>query len=322
MIIDAAALNPASPPAPYDVVVVGSGPAGLTVANELRGRGLRLCVLESGQTKKTAHADALKRVVTQGDIVVGDRACERVLGGTSSTWDGLSAPLDPIDLEPRGWVPLSGWPIARDELRGWYARAAAGYGFAHPDLYASAHVQALKAGGDRDLRWRRLTERLFLAPTRPQRFATLLRPVLESPELDVYTDATVVALSSNRSRSAVDACDLRTRAGTTLRIRGSVIVVAAGGIENARLFLNSTDFGEAGLGNGHDQVGRYFMNHPRNPAGTVTLAVELRHLPAYFGCLYRGRAAYLALRLDDATQAELQVLNSYVRGRMSRACSC
>ena len=36
----------------YDLCVVGSGPAGLTVTNELAGSGLRICVLESGRMKR------------------------------------------------------------------------------------------------------------------------------------------------------------------------------------------------------------------------------------------------------------------------------
>jgi choline dehydrogenase-like flavoprotein len=313
MIIDANELDPARPRATYDVAVVGSGPAGLTVANELHGRGLRVCVLESGQTRRTAHADRLGRVWSEGAIGVGERSRERVLGGTSSTWDGLSAPLDPIDLQPRPWLPLSGWPIGYDELCRYYAQAADRYGFASPDLYTTAHVAALKADGDCQFRWGRLSERLMLAPTRPQRFARQLWPLLQAPDLDVYTDADVVELAATPSRTAIEAAEVRTRGGRALRVRAALFVLAAGGIENARLLLNSRGVCHDGLGNEHDQVGRHFMNHPRNPRGIVTLARELRHLPAYFGCLYRGRAAYLALRLDDRSQEQLGVLNAYVR---------
>ncbi|MEZ4463560.1 MAG: GMC oxidoreductase [bacterium] len=39
-------------------------------------------------------------------------------------------------------------------------------------------------------------------------------------------------------------------------------VLACGGIENARLLLASDDVQRGGVGNGHDLVGRYFMEHP------------------------------------------------------------
>lgn len=313
MIIDANELGDAPALPLYDACIVGSGFAGLAVADELSRHGVRLCVLESGRLERTAHADRLKAVLSEGDIEIKAESRERMVGGTSATWDGLSAPLDPIDLERRPWLPLSGWPIEYAELARYYARAAERFGFPDPGLFGADHFAPLKAEGDRRFAWRRLAERLMLAPTRPPRLARRFRALLESAHLDVYTDASVVELTANAARSAVEACEIRTRGLKVHRVRARVFVLAAGGIENARLLLNSTGLCPAGLGNDHDQVGRYFMNHPKNAWGTVELEGELRHLPAYFGCLYRGHAGYLALRLDDATQRSLDVLNSCVR---------
>lgn len=50
----------------YDVCIVGSGPAGMTVANELNGSGLRVVVLESGRLKPTRYGDALRTVSSEG----------------------------------------------------------------------------------------------------------------------------------------------------------------------------------------------------------------------------------------------------------------
>ena len=114
MIVDLSSADLAEMPA-YDVAVVGSGPAGGTIAAELAGSGLRVCVLESGRLKRTRFADALKEVESDG-LPIKEYSRERVLGGASTTWAGLSAPLDPIDLAPRAWIGGAGWPIPAAEL--------------------------------------------------------------------------------------------------------------------------------------------------------------------------------------------------------------
>lgn len=59
------------------------------------------------------------------------------------------------------------------------------------------------------------------------------------------------------------------------------MVLAAGGIENVRLLLNSTAQQPAGLGNDHDQVGRYFTDHPRLCADEVRFKLGGQHLALY-----------------------------------------
>jgi choline dehydrogenase-like flavoprotein len=61
--------------------------------------------------------------------------------------------------------------------------------------------------------------------------------------------------------------------GKRSSIEAGFFVLATGGIENARILLNSTDGNAAGLGNQHDQVGRYFMAHtPVWGAGAILFA--------------------------------------------------
>src|SRR5690349_6612274 len=136
----------------YDLCVIGSGPAGATIAAELAGSGLRVCVLESGRAKTSALGDRLRRVESEG-IEIKSWSRERVLGGASTTWAGLSSPLEPLDLAPRPWVPLSGWPIARTELERGYAAAAQRYRFPDAAAFGPAGFGALRAKGERQPQW-------------------------------------------------------------------------------------------------------------------------------------------------------------------------
>jgi hypothetical protein len=49
----------------------------------------------------------------------------RQFGGTSNIWTGKWREFDRFELEPRAWLPYSGWLIDYDELRGSYAEVTA-----------------------------------------------------------------------------------------------------------------------------------------------------------------------------------------------------
>ena len=302
----------------YDLCIVGSGPAGATVAAELAGRGLSICVLESGRLRVTRHADALKQVESTG-IHIKDYSRERVLGGASTTWAGLSSPLDDTDLEPRPWLRHSGWPLDGSALFPYYEQAAERYRFPSARRFGPEGPDgfgALRGSGRFAPSWRGIEEKVFLACAEPQDFSKEVRHVYESGEVDLYLDASVTELVGERTPEGgqrVTAARLRSRGGAERELRARVFVIATGGLENARLLLNSRDLCPAGLGNEHDQVGRYMMNHPKNYHGILHLDEPVEDVPYFFGCLRKGYAGYAGLRLEPSVQAELGLLNSYVR---------
>src|SRR6267378_2274796 len=75
-------------------------------ALELRNSGLKVLVLESGGTERTADADQLNEVENGGRPRVTDQwlVRNRLLGGTSNTWAGRCTGFDEIDYESRSWV--------------------------------------------------------------------------------------------------------------------------------------------------------------------------------------------------------------------------
>jgi len=298
---------------PADVVVVGSGPAGMTLVRELAGSGLRITVLESGRLRPTREGDALRRVQHVRGIAIKDYSRERVLGGASSTWAGLSSPLDEVELHSRPALGLPGWPLSPGELRRYWDLAAQRYRFAPLASYGPSGFGRLKARGDLSLSWQRLEEKVFLAAAEPQHFGKEHKHVFELPGVDLYLGATLLRLESIGAPGHIRRGLVAAPDGRSLPITGEVFVLATGGIENARLLLASTDLCPEGLGNEHDQVGRCLMNHPKNNHGIIRLTRPVRELPYHFGCLYQGYAGYAGLRLTDAEQARAELLNAYVR---------
>ena len=304
--------EPLQAEAHYDVCIVGSGPAGGTLARELAGSGLAVCVLESGKRKRSEHGDRLRHVLSEG-IRIKEYSRERCLGGASTTWAGLSAPLDDIDLGSRPWLRHSGWPLDAADLAPWYAQAAERYRFGDASLYGPEGFAALKREGDLRPEWEELDEKVFLACAEPQNFGKEWTDTYAGEGVDLYLDATVVRLESAGEPLRATAVEVASSGGARAKLRARAFVLATGGIENARLLLCADGTQAAGLGNGHDQLGRYLMNHPKNYRGILRLARPLEELPYYFGCMAHGFAGYAGLRLREERQRELGLLNSYVR---------
>jgi choline dehydrogenase-like flavoprotein len=311
MIVDLADGRPERLPT-FDVCVVGSGPAGATLAKELAGSGLSVAVLESGRRRPTRHADGLRAIEAEG-LPIKSYSRERVLGGTSTTWAGLSSPLDAVDLGARDALSLPAWPLSTADLAPFYAAAAERYEFPTLDSFGASGFGALRSGGDLAPTWRDLEEKVFLARSTPQNFARLCADVWERADVHVFLDASVVELLASDGKSGVRAARVRSSSGAELEVAARAFVLATGGVENARLLLLSRGFGDGGAGNAAGLVGRGFMNHPKNYHGVVELERPVQKLPYYFGCMYRGFAGYAGLRLKEERQRELGLLNSYVR---------
>ncbi len=269
-----------------DVVVVGSGPAGLTVALDLAGRGIDVLVVESGGRGVSPEARDLDRGEVVGEPLRFAEAPYdtssmrlRVLGGASGHWAGMCRPLDDLDLRARPWIPGSGWPIDRADLEPWYRRAEATLdlgttGWDPEAWYERCGTSALLPGD-------RLTTTIFqFSP--PTRFATDFERALEAPTGPrVVVGATAVDVALDASGRRIDELTLRRADGGTLTARATTIVLAAGGLEVPRLLL-AWDGGR-GVATSSGLVGLGYMDHPHRTAGQVraTLGSELPPLYAW-----------------------------------------
>jgi choline dehydrogenase-like flavoprotein len=283
-----------------DVCVVGAGAAGVTVARELAGSTLQVVVLESGGRKATLEADALCELEQDG-LSIGPESRQRMLGGTTNTWWGKLATFDPIDLRTRAWVPRSGWPFDRDALEPFYRRAAHVFGL--PEL-ADARREDLAPLRGPVLEGEEVRPTHFYWQRPPLNFADVHRRDVE-PAANVTTilDATATRFEPG----PVPVVRAAVRAGEDLEVRARAVVLAGGGIENARLLL------AWGLGN-PEVVGRGFMDHPKGECGEVVVTSDSSRL--LDRSYWRGRRVgplriQRGVGLTEAAQERHGALNSY-----------
>lgn len=243
-----------------DLCVVGAGAAGIAVALELLDTPLRVVLLERGGP--TDGREGIYRVVNGPPAsLTHDSDRPWYVGGSTNHWFGNCRPLDPCDFERRDWIPDSGWPIRRDELVPFYERAQELCGLGDFRLYDVEACRPHLAHRPLDLESGVLVNRVLQTCPEP-RLAVLHRRRLENAGgVQVVTGTRVIALEANARGDAVTAAHVVDAGGRRFRVAARAFVLAGGGIENPRLLLSSTGSDPAGLGNRHDLVGRFFMEH-------------------------------------------------------------
>jgi choline dehydrogenase-like flavoprotein len=279
----------------YDVCVVGSGPAGLTLARKLAARGLTVALMEGGGLEPEAESQALYEGENLGlDYFALDATRLRYFGGTSGHWGGWCPPLDAVDFEARPGVPLSGWPIGKAELDRYGAEADAVIGLA---AVAPRDVLGFvdPTGAFEEIVFR------FVDP--PTRFGTVFRDEVAAAErLHLFLGANLVDIRLVPDLGAVEGLLFRARVpgdpGTLVRARRYALCL--GGLETPRALLNATGQMAAGVGNGYDQVGRHFCEHPTVIVGEALFESPdlrpTRETPEGPKAFYAPTPAHLAAR--------------------------
>ena len=298
-----------------DVCVIGAGAAGITIARALSGSRVQVCLIESGGLELEAETQALAGGDRVGQAYVALESTRlRSFGGTTNHWAGWCAPLNALDFEYRDWVPASGWPITLAELTPYYERAQETNELAAFEYdtasWASPRFPSVELGGDIETAvWQ------FSPPTR---YGQVYGDDLQrSTNVHVYLHANVTTLETTADARYVEGVELTTLEGTSIRVVARHFVLACGGIENARLLLLADNAEPGGLGNRHDVVGRYFMEHPHVSTASCVFADARKDLGFYTRRAPRRALESPALlsRIESRLRRELPFLPPVVSVR-------
>ncbi len=297
-----------------DVCIIGAGAAGLTLAAHVAG-SLRVLVLEAGDATPTRGADDW----LAGEA--GDFAFDgfqdgrmRAFGGATRLWAGQLLRLDAIDFEKRDWVPRSGWPITLRDLEPYYDRAERFLGVGAPvyDARIWSRFGVPDPGFDKGDVFPKFT---VYMPQRDFTKAFGARMVRTNPSIDLLLNATALQIDLDPDATRPDATrvvgvQIGEAGGRRGVVRARAFVLCGGGIENPRLLLASSGVMQAGIGNAHDLVGRFFQDHPNAMTGFVDTP-RPRVFQEQFRKLRRHRiTSWPKLSFTEAAQRRGRYLNA------------
>jgi choline dehydrogenase-like flavoprotein len=286
MIVDAGSL-PAGTVVETEVCIVGAGAAGITLAREFSDARFQVALLESGGMDYEPETQELYEGQSIGRPFQDLTASRlRFFGGTTNHWGGWCLPYDAIDFEARDDLPYHGWPFQKSHLDPWYRRAQevcqlgpydyrpASWGIsasAIPPPFSGPHFECK------------------ILQVSPVHFGPVYASELSrAPRVTVYLHANAFHLDGGETDAEVREVSVKTLSGNHFTVRARIYILAAGGIENARLLLASGRAGGNGLGNAHDLIGRFLMVHLCYSGGIIVPSDPHMNFDFRTGAEYAG----------------------------------
>lgn len=287
----------------FDVCVVGAGAAGLSLAHELVGAGMRVILLEGGGASRwERRSQALNKAHSVGHRFDGAHAGRfRTLGGTTSAWAGQVMELDAADFERRDWVNGAAWPISKSALASYYRRASS---LERTDdlvqdddaVWSAVGVPRPQIGLDLQIAFSRYCPE--------KKFVRLFSRTISDPRLAIVCHANAVELDFDESRRRIVSVKVKALSGREARCRAKAFALCLGGIESSRFLLNQN----YAPWNKSKLVGRHFQDHIQCFAAKIEDGdLRARHWP--FGPWRLGGVYLPKIKLTHAAQRAHGTLN-------------
>ena len=257
-----------------DVVVIGSGAAGTSIALGLQKLGVGVIVTEGGDSLYTEKSQECYKGESSGiELPYGVKGSRlRFYGGSTNCWGGMCGELNEDDFKERDWVPGSGWPINKEDLLPYYKKAATFLGISYSSVKNPEGVDGFKKFDG--------LESQSLVHTKKMNFQNVFRSKFKNGKnIHLFLNANFLNFSRDDPFDKVNHIEVGSFSGERSKIQAKFFVLACGGIENPRILLNSIEADRGAFGNTYDNVGRYFCDHPIAPCATV---IDLKGKSEFF----------------------------------------
>tara|TARA_B100001540_G_C15811983_1_gene645032 strand:+ start:2049 stop:3491 length:1443 start_codon:yes stop_codon:yes gene_type:complete len=232
----------------FDLIIVGSGPAGISLALELEGQKISTLIIEAGKNNFSEESQKFY----EGEII-GDNYPPlsvtrlRQFGGSSGHWGGLCRSLEEHDF--------SNWPIKKKDLDQFSDKAKKIINLRRNNFYTK------KINENYDL---------VRFEVSPLRFRDKYRDKIKnSKNIHLITESYVTKILGNKKINKV----IFFNKGQFFNLSSKYFVLACGGIENSKL-MHLIRKNNPKLLDPNMPIGNYFFEHPYKKIGEAIIDIE------------------------------------------------
>jgi choline dehydrogenase-like flavoprotein len=264
------------------VCIAGAGVAGLVLATTLAEAGIAVHLLEAGGDSVEDRSQELYAAEMAGHTHGGTTSGRfRTFGGTSTRWGGQILPFTPDIFCPASGLPSPSWPITCSSVEKFYPKIERILGVDNLpftteicEMFGIHIPPELTSHQSFNLRFSKW------APFSHRNLArTLGSDAIASSRISIFLHANVKECLLSPDGRRVEALLVRNYRSDHFRFEADQYVLATGTIEATRILLASRSIEPGGVGNRHDQVGRYVHDHVSAPVAKLNGKAREKLLP-------------------------------------------
>jgi hypothetical protein len=232
----------------YNNVIIGSGPAGISLALKLEKKKIPVLIIEAGERYTSTTSQEFYEGNVYGDNYPDlSIARLRQLGGSSGHWGGICSVLDDYDF--------TGWPITKKDLH----------------IYEDEAKKILDIDGDFvRTKFSNNFDYIGVLSSKVDFGEKYISHIKKSSFITLALNCTFLKL--NFLNNSINNIDINFN-GKIYKISSKNYILASGGLENSRLMLwsklnNIKNF------NQEMPIGNYYIDHPTHDVGEGVLDIK------------------------------------------------